>query len=262
SIVQSTLFAHPPGIASAITGKPSSSHSEARRASRCSDFSSSGEPWNTRSTTASAPIAIASSARCRIADTSELANSPSSETPPSPSSDSCLSRLPFRIELPFEFCPIPVVDAVHDGTALDAEAKHAAQPDGMRSAVVVHGAGHRVRHGDPIRVDDELFCLVVEVIEPRQELRKPLAIRVTPEQGRAEDRNVLVDEIGRHTIDCGIYVMSIQRSEIALDDVARAPARRHFSSPQSSRIVENTFWSHENSMTFPSGSLAAQMYPM
>ena len=62
SAVQGTVRGQPPGIDSAITGRPSISHSAASRAKRPSECSSSGVPGNTMITTASAPSTMACSA--------------------------------------------------------------------------------------------------------------------------------------------------------------------------------------------------------
>src|SRR5207237_5538645 len=106
--------------------------------------------------------------------------------------------------------------------------------------------------------------LVVEITKLREKLGEPRPVRVAAAHARPRRRRVLVVVVRRDARDDPVGIVGVERLEIPCHH--RAGARRlrpagvgHRSLPQTSRIVAYTFWFQENSMTFPSGSLAAQM---
>src|SRR5690606_28288562 len=101
--------------------------------------------------------------------------------------------------------------------------------------------------------------LVAQPLELGEEAGKALPVGRTPVEAVAERRGVLIVEVLGHEGHGGVHVPRAQRLEVPGHDLGRAGRGHSEPSPQSSRTVEKTFWLWENSMTLPSGSLAAQM---
>ena len=102
----------------------------------------------------------------------------------------------------------------------------------------------------------DLLDVVVEVGELGEERRQALSVGFPAAGALAEPGRVLVVEVvGDARRDAG-GVVGVECGEVAGDGLAPS---RHSAVPHSSWIVAYTFWFHENSITLPSGSRAAQM---